>query len=106
MPRLRTLPVTETGENGRARSRDILILDGLNLDQVDGMNLPNLDLRERGIPPILAFAFDVDLPQSENDPDEQVFDINIDTTTDPGQVADQVAAALNRAAKTHRRARF
>lgn len=61
MARLRTLCITTTDG-----PRDILILDKANADQADNVSqLPPDALQEAGLPPILAFAYEVDLPEDD-----------------------------------------
>jgi len=62
MARLRTLLITDIEESGRARSRDILILDDLTPDQAASI----LDgaVSTDDAPPIFAFDFPVELPEA------------------------------------------
>lgn len=82
MARLRTLLITEISDDGTTRSRDILILDKVTVEQAQGINIDPEDLKAAGIPPILAFDYEVDLPETEDvDGDE---DIDITTHADTG----------------------
>lgn len=61
MARLRTLCITTTDG-----PRDILILDKADADQADNVSqLPPDALQEAGLPPILAFAYEVDIPEAD-----------------------------------------
>lgn len=61
MARLRVLAVsTPKG------LRDILILDKVTFDEMDTNTLNNEGLKEAGLPPVLAFGFEVDIPELDN----------------------------------------
>ena len=73
MARLRTLAVT-TADG----PRDILILDRATVEQAQGINTDPEDLKAAGIPPVLAFDYEVDLPET----DAEAEDIDITTHAD------------------------
>lgn len=99
MPRLRTMLITETSETGRTRTRDILILDGLTLEECE--TLGQAGSRPDGIPPILGFPFSVDLAEGaagellELDTSDH-FNITIDAAGAP-DVLDVLQRALRNA---------
>lgn len=80
MARLRTLFITEISDDGTTRSRDILILDKVTVEQAQGINIDPEDLKNAGIPPILAFDYAVDIPETEDADDGE--DIDITTHAD------------------------
>lgn len=61
MARLRTLCITTTDG-----PRDILILDKVDCaDHLKGANIDPASLQAAGLPPILAFSYEVDLPEAD-----------------------------------------
>ena len=68
MARLRTLYVGTRTVGDVTEHQHILILDKVDdPDQVKGANIDPDALKDAGIPPILAFDYEVDLPGTEDD---------------------------------------
>lgn len=77
MARLRTLYVGTKTVGDVREEQHILVLDGLTSDEMEGM--VNYD-RKEGIPPVLAFGYDVDLPSMDTDQTAPASGVTIDVT--------------------------
>lgn len=82
MARLRVLAVS-TPEG----LRDILILDKITIDEMDPNSLNNEGLKEIGLPPVLAFSFEVDIPELDT--------VELAATTPPQPECTTVLLAAN-----------
>lgn len=82
MARLRVLAVS-TPEG----LRDILILDKVTFDEMDTNSLNNEGLKEAGLPPVLAFGFEVDIPELDT--------VELSATTPPQPEYTTVLLAAN-----------
>lgn len=67
MARLRTLYIGTDTTGDTEHHRRILILDGVTQDEAKGVNLAPEQLKAAGIPPLLVFGYDVDIPEEDQE---------------------------------------
>lgn len=97
MARLRALYIGYTTQGETTTAQHILVLDDLDPDQAQNLHLD--ELKSDQIPPIVAFPFPVEIPDS--DP-EQTVTIHVDGAADPDQVAQKVADIISQQERTTR----
>lgn len=85
MARLRTLNIGTEKAGDVETERRILVLDGVDPAESTGYLPSPDDLHASGIPPLLVFCYDVDIPEAhekDHKPSEVVLDVHHGDDTD------------------------
>ncbi|MBB4935668.1 hypothetical protein F4561_006577 [Lipingzhangella halophila] len=99
MARLRSLYVGTETTGDATQHKHILVLDGVTSDEAKGANIDPDGLKEAGLPPLLVFGYDVDLPdQSPN--------VVLDVTRDDTAMKDLIRKMVRADASVHPYAEF